>query len=157
MTKSSILKLKEALDMEDDESAIIVTTGLVVHSCADGVALGASLFFSMSLNHEELETSSKLGLIIFVAILMHKIPASIGLGTFLARCENKTNMLYHLLAFTLASPIATIATYVVLQIVLVNDIKYKIGLLLMFSSGTFLYVSTMHILPETYENKSSFG
>ena len=55
----------------------VVTTGLVVHSVADGVSLAASLFFS------EVSESKSIGLVIYFAILIHKIPASIGLGSFL--------------------------------------------------------------------------
>jgi zinc transporter 9 len=86
---------------------------------------------------------------------MHKIPASVGLGTFLAKNVEKSKALVHLLAFTLASPIANVATFVALKFLLIDDLKYWIGVLLMISSGTFLYVATMHILPESMTNRES--
>lgn len=36
---------------DQNDSAFVTTTGLVIHSIADGVALGASLFFSMLMAH----------------------------------------------------------------------------------------------------------
>ena len=57
--------------------------------------------------------SNSLGMLIFVAILVHKIPASIGLGSFLLACPG-VNHLRHLLAFTLASPIVCILTFLAL-------------------------------------------
>jgi zinc transporter 9 len=54
--------------------------GLVIHSLSDGIALGVSLFFSFLFKQED----STLGIVIFFAILMHKIPTAVGLGTFLS-------------------------------------------------------------------------
>ena len=90
--------------------------GLVIHSLTDGIALGASLFFSYLISGQQSErSSSKLGLVIFFAILMHKIPASVGLGTFLQHSglQNKA-LVKHLLAFTLSSPIACTITFIIL-------------------------------------------
>ena len=65
-------------------SAAIITTGLVFHSIADGVALGASLYYSIMLQKGK---TNSLGALIFLAILVHKIPASVGLGTILTKAE----------------------------------------------------------------------
>ena len=57
--------------------------------------------------------SNSLGMLIFVAVLVHKIPASIGLGSFVVACPG-VNVLWHLLAFTLTSPIVCIFTFLAL-------------------------------------------
>ena len=55
---------------------------------------------------------SNLGIVIFIAILMHKIPASVGLGTFLKHNNlSRKSFMMHLCAFTATSPIATVLTY----------------------------------------------
>lgn len=68
-------------------NVLVSTIGLVIHSLADGVALGASLFcnpFNLTcVVSEKSEQASSLGLIIFIAILLHKAPAALGFGTFL--------------------------------------------------------------------------
>lgn len=55
---------------------IITTVGLVVHSLSDGFALGSATYSDIS-------NSSNLHLIIYIALLLHKCPAAIGLSTFL--------------------------------------------------------------------------
>jgi solute carrier family 39 (zinc transporter), member 9 len=89
-------------------------------------------------------------MVIFFAILMHKIPAAIGLGTFLQRCDLTTLWFnIYLCAFTLTSPIAALMSYGILSGTVDDkgDFKRTIGVLLLISAGTFLYVATMHILP----------
>ena len=55
---------------------------------------------------------SNLGIVIFIAILMHKIPASVGLGTFLKHNNlSQQKFVMYLSAFTATSPIATVLTY----------------------------------------------
>ena len=64
-----------------ENTPFVTTFGLCCHSLADGAAMGTSLFFSSVAATED--SASNVGVVIFFAILMHKIPASIGLGTFL--------------------------------------------------------------------------
>lgn len=83
---------------------LISTIGLVLHSIADGVAVGVTLFrknidFNNSFVVDESSSDVKgLGILIFVAILLHKGPAAIGFGTFLHHegVENAT-IVKHLL------------------------------------------------------------
>lgn len=63
------------------ENIIVSTIGLVLHSLADGSALGASIFLSSK--SAEGAQNAGLGLIIFMAILLHKAPAALGFGSFL--------------------------------------------------------------------------
>ncbi|KAI7195625.1 hypothetical protein KC324_g4635, partial [Hortaea werneckii] len=79
------------------------TLGLVIHAAADGIALGAS---------STTTTSSNLSLIIFLALLIHKTPASFGLTTTLLKQGlSKRRARFHLLIFSLAAPVGALVTW----------------------------------------------
>ncbi|KAM5273087.1 zinc transporter ZIP9 isoform 3-T3 [Ctenodactylus gundi] len=133
--------------LEDPETArpssskITTTLGLVVHAAADGVALGAAASTS--------QTSVQL--IVFVAIMLHKAPAAFGLVSFLMHAGLERNRIRkHLLVFALAAPVLSMVTYLGLS----KSSKEALsevnatGVAMLFSAGTFLYVATVHVLPE---------
>uniref|UniRef100_A0A8D0N1C1 Zinc transporter ZIP9 n=1 Tax=Sus scrofa TaxID=9823 RepID=A0A8D0N1C1_PIG len=113
-----------------------------VHSTdADGVALGAAASTS--------QTSVQL--IVFVAIMLHKAPAAFGLVSFLMHAGLERNRIRkHLLVFALAAPVMSLVTYLGLS----KSSKEALsevnatGVAMLFSAGTFLYVATVHVLPE---------
>lgn len=120
---------------------ITATVGLVVHAAADGIALGAAA--STSQMHIEM--------IVFIAIMLHKAPAAFGLVSFLLHEGfDKRSIKRHLFAFALAAPIGAVVTFFGLTqhskdaLSTVNGT----GIAMVFSGGTFLYVATVHILPE---------
>uniref|UniRef100_A0A3Q0SYW7 Zinc transporter ZIP9 n=1 Tax=Amphilophus citrinellus TaxID=61819 RepID=A0A3Q0SYW7_AMPCI len=133
--------------LEDPESArvasskITTTLGLVVHAAADGVALGAAASTS--------QTSVQL--IVFVAIMLHKAPAAFGLVSFLMHAGLERNRIRkHLLVFALAAPVLAMLTFLSLSQSskeALSDINAT-GVAMLFSAGTFLYVATVHVLPE---------
>ncbi|KAI7688289.1 hypothetical protein SSS_05927 [Sarcoptes scabiei] len=87
---------------ERSNSKMTATIGLIVHSAADGIALGAAATTS----HTDVE------MIVFFAIMLHKAPAAFGLVTFLLHeglDRNKTRR--HLIMFSLSAPIASFITY----------------------------------------------
>lgn len=113
----------------------------MVHAAADGVALGAAA----TTRHSDVE------LIVFLAIMLHKAPAAFGLVTFLMHeGVTRRQIRRNLLLFSLAAPILTLVTFFLLG----NEQRAKLdsgngtGLAMLFSAGTFLYVSTVHVLPE---------
>ncbi|KAM3871521.1 zinc transporter ZIP9 isoform 3-T3 [Diretmus argenteus] len=132
---------------EDPESAriasskITTTLGLVVHAAADGVALGAAASTS--------QTSVQL--IVFVAIMLHKAPAAFGLVSFLMHAGLERNRIRkHLLVFALAAPVLAMITFLGLSQSskeALSDVNAT-GVAMLFSAGTFLYVATVHVLPE---------
>ncbi|XP_061699742.1 zinc transporter ZIP9 [Syngnathoides biaculeatus] len=132
---------------EDSESARVAsskmttTLGLVVHAAADGVALGAAASTS--------QTSVQL--IVFVAIMLHKAPAAFGLVSFLMHAGLERNRIRkHLLVFALAAPVLAMVTFLGLSQSskeALSDINAT-GVAMLFSAGTFLYVATVHVLPE---------
>ncbi|XP_049316687.1 zinc transporter ZIP9-A isoform X2 [Bactrocera dorsalis] len=98
---------------------ITATLGLVVHAAADGVALGAAA----TTTHQDVE------IIVFLAIMLHKAPAAFGLVSFLLHEKIEHQEIRQEQKETLNSLNAT-------------------GIAMLFSAGTFLYVATVHVLPE---------
>ncbi|EFX02651.1 zip metal ion transporter [Grosmannia clavigera kw1407] len=116
---------------------LATTAGLVIHAAADGIAMGASA------TTEDM----KLGLVIFVAIMLHKAPAAFGLTSVLLKHGlSKRAARGHLVLFSLAAPFGALSTYIFITLVWGSNMEgergqYWTGLLLLFSAGTFLYVA----------------
>ena len=126
-------------------SSYSTTTGLVIHACADGIALGAS----STASNVALET------IIFVAIMLHKAPAAFGLSAVLLKKGlGKRQARMHLAVFSLAAPAGALGTWVIINLlgggVDKVGMQWWSGILLLFSGGTFLYVAT-----HTMQNNAS--
>ncbi|KAK5663991.1 hypothetical protein OQA88_204 [Cercophora sp. LCS_1] len=127
--------------------SLATTTGLVIHAAADGIAMGASATTS----------NMKLGLIIFVAIMVHKAPAAFGLTSVLLKQGlSKRAARGHLIVFSLAAPFGALATYLIIAVLGGGSMEgeageWWTGMLLLFSAGTFLYVA-MHAMNEENGN-----
>lgn len=123
------------------QSKITATVGLVVHAAADGVALGAAVTTS----------KTEVEVIVFVAIMLHKAPAAFGLSTFLLHEGLVRNRIRkHLIVFAAAAPVMALVTYFGLSQSskeALSSVKGT-GIAMLFSAGTFLYVATVHVLPE---------
>nr|CAG4646605.1 EOG090X0EEU [Macrothrix elegans] len=117
------------------------TLGLVVHAAADGIALGAAATTS----HAATE------MIVFLAIMLHKAPASFGLVTFLLHEGlDRSRIRRYLMVFSIAAPVAALLTYFGLSQKSKETLSSAnaTGFAMLFSAGTFLYVATVHVLPE---------
>jgi zinc transporter 9 len=129
-------------DEDKDLLGLSATVGLMVHAAADGLAVGASV-----------SSSTETGLIVFVAIMLHKGPAAFGLSSFLRhiQIDNAKSKLY-LFLFALSSPLVAVLSFFALK-----DTSFatddNIGLALMFSAGTFIYVATVDVLPEVHSHE----
>jgi len=115
--------------------SLATTTGLVIHAAADGIAMGASASSS----------NTKLGFIIFVAIMIHKAPAAFGLTSVLLKQGlSKRAARGHLIIFSLAAPLGALVTWVLVHILGGGGSmegergQWWTGMLLLFSAGTFL-------------------
>jgi len=135
--------------------SLATTTGLVIHAAADGIAMGASAS----------TTNTKLGFIIFIAIMVHKAPAAFGLTSVLLKQGlSKRAARGHLIIFSLAAPFGALATFFLVNILGGGNIEgvkgqWWTGMLLLFSGGTFLYVA-MHAMQEdsgVHEHSTSNG
>jgi zinc transporter 9 len=111
------------------------TIGLIVHACADGIALGAS----------STAPSTSLSLVIFFAIMLHKAPAAFGLTSVLLKQGlSKKTARTHLAFFSLAAPVGALATWAIVHTFgrgrLGGDegLTWSTGWVLCFSGGTFL-------------------
>ena len=144
-----VFGLPHAVHHDEDKNllGLSATIGLIAHAAADGLAVGASV-----------SSSTETGVIVFLAIMLHKGPAAFGLSSFLKHIdiENSKAKLY-LFSFALSSPLVAILTFFVFQ-----DTSFasddNIGLALLFSAGTFIYVATVDVLPEVHshdDNKDS--
>ena len=138
-----IFGLPHAVHHDEDKHllGLSATIGLIIHAAVDGLAVGASV-----------SSSTETGLIVFVAIMLHKGPAAFGLSSFLQHIKvDKTKSQMYLLLFALSSPIVAILSFFTLQ-----DSTFatddNIGLALMFSAGTFIYVATVDVLPEVHSH-----
>jgi zinc transporter 9 len=114
--------------------SLATTTGLVIHATADGIAMGASTSTS----------NQELGIIIFIAIMIHKMPAAFGLTSVLLKQGlSKRAARGHLIIFSLAAPFGALSTWVLVSILGGSHIEgargqFWTGMLLLFSGGTFL-------------------
>ncbi|POR37157.1 Zinc transporter ZIP9, partial [Tolypocladium paradoxum] len=123
--------------------SLATTIGLVIHAAADGIAMGASSTTS----------NMKLGLIIFIAIMIHKAPAAFGLTSVLLRQGlSKRAARGHLIVFSLAAPVGALSTWLLITLLGGDHMEgetgqWWTGMLLLFSGGTFLYVA-MHAMQE---------
>tara|TARA_B100001123_G_C15174461_1_gene972772 strand:- start:20 stop:1060 length:1041 start_codon:yes stop_codon:yes gene_type:complete len=138
-----VFGLPHAVHHDEDKNllGLSAAVGLIAHAAADGLAVGASV-----------SSSTETGVIVFLAIMLHKGPAAFGLSSFLRhiKVEESKSKLY-LVMFALSSPIFAILTFFALKDTsLASD--DNIGLALLFSAGTFLYVATVDVLPEVHNH-----
>lgn len=117
-----------------------LTTGLVIHAAADGIALGAS---------STTQQPTTLPFIIFLALVIHKAPAAFGLtAVLLMRNVSRRRIKGYLLIFSLAAPVGTLASWAAAKSVGMGGYLagggsesatgFATGVLLLFSGGTFL-------------------
>ncbi|KAG9253933.1 Zinc/iron permease [Emericellopsis atlantica] len=123
--------------------SMATTLGLVIHAAADGIAMGAS----------STTEDTKLSLVIFFAIMIHKAPAAFGLtSVLLQQGLSKRAARAHLIVFSLAAPVGAVATWTLVTMLGGGgggeDSNWWTGMLLLFSGGTFLYVA-MHAMQES--------
>ncbi|KAA0197982.1 hypothetical protein HAZT_HAZT002374 [Hyalella azteca] len=117
------------------------TLGLVVHAAADGIALGAAV----ASHHSDVE------FIVFFAIMLHKAPTAFGLTSYLVKEGNDLRRINKLLlVFSFAAPVGAFITYTLVTMLgspSMSD-SANTSIAMLFSAGTFLYVATVHILPD---------
>lgn len=114
-----------------------LTLGLIVHSFVDGIALGTSF----------LDENKAFQFLFFFMIVIHKIPTAFSLAVILLKEEISHSMVkFHILAFALATPLASILTYFIALLFGMKS-PFVLGILLLFSAGTFLF-SVLHVMKE---------
>jgi len=125
------------------QQAGAMTLGLVIHATIDGIALGTVTAGG---------GSAKLSLVVFGALMGHKVPASFSLTAILVAQGVKPRMVVrNLLFFCAAAPIGALVTYVILDAGLPSiseNAGTALGYCMLFSGGTFIGVIFEHIIPE---------
>ncbi|XP_029926396.1 zinc transporter ZIP9-like isoform X2 [Myripristis murdjan] len=121
-------------------TSITTTLGLQFHSAADGIALGAAMATPEKTAH----------VMVFFAVILHKAPTAFGLVSFLMHAGlGRKCIQVHLLCFSAVAPLFAICTYVILHMGEASGLGFSLtGLGMLFSAGTFLYVATVHVLPQ---------
>ena len=111
--------------------------GLAVHAFFDGMSICAAV-----------QVKPSLGVLVFVAVLLHKIPEGLTVASVLKAGDHshKTSR-----RANLALPLATLAGAVVVVLFLQID-THIIGFLFAFSAGSSVYVGACDLIPEI--NKS---
>lgn len=130
-------------------SAFSTVVGLLVHSLADGISLGASSI-STSTDEDADSDETSLDLVIFLAIMVHKAPAAFALSSLLSSSPSVTPFFRQrsLFAFSLAAPIGAVLTFLFLNLIGAEggeSVRWWTGVALVFSGGTFLFVAT-HVM-----------
>lgn len=140
-------KVGTARPQQSPNKGLTATIGLVVHAAADGIALGAAASTARS----------DLQIIVFLAIMLHKAPAAFGLVSFLMHDGlEQRKIKKHLLVFSCAAPVLAILTFCTLYQYSGSGLHTVngTGIAMLFSAGTFLYVATVHVLPEVSHQSS---
>jgi len=118
-------------------SGWMLVFGLSLHAATDGLAVGAAA---------ATESISLTAAVVF-AVLIHKGPAAFSLGVFsMHERKERKESIRDVVIFSLATPIMIMVAYFLLEGVETSTI----GLTMLFSAGTFLYVATVDTLPDIH-------
>ncbi len=116
-------RLAHTSSSDSNAAGVSAFAGLVLHAAADGIAVGVSAAAAAA--NTASESASHVEVAILLAIMLHKVPASLGLGTKLllptalpadtqatrGQHRQRTTNVVMLIAFALASPVAALLTY----------------------------------------------
>lgn len=126
----------------DGAAGQTLTLGLLVHSFADGIALGAAVTAA----GQESVARSSLTVVLFLAIILHKGPAAFSLAALLLRQgATKRTIKNSVLLFSLAAPVGAVVTWALVKFLSFGQsagesgaVSLWPGCVLLFSGGTFL-------------------
>ncbi len=119
------------------DSGWMMVLGLTLHSATDGLAIGAAAATG----------SVSLTATVAAAVLIHKAPAAFSLGVFsMHERKDRNHSIRDVVIFSLATPIMMMIAFYAL-----SDLEtHIIGLTMLFSAGTFLYVAAVDTLPDVH-------
>ncbi|MGR3301796.1 MAG: ZIP family metal transporter [Candidatus Scalindua sp.] len=111
--------------------------GISFHSLIDGLSMGAGFIVK------------DIGLMIFLAIMVHKFPSALSLTGILVQGGYKKAKIIKLVTiFALTTPIGAVIAYFVLNNLHENTLAWAIGI----SAGTFLYIASGDLLPFVHQH-----
>ena len=113
---------------------------LCMHSVLDGIVIGLGLHFD-----------EVFGLVIFVAILFHKLPLAVSMASVFLGTTEKKKAVLQMLIFALATPVGLIAA-----VVFLGDLpEAAVGAMVGLSAGIFIYLGATDMLPEINHPRQS--
>lgn len=119
--------------------ALILVVGLSFHAITDGLAIGTAAATG----------KLSLSLPLLLGVTMHKMPAAFSLAAFsLHERESRGRAMIDLLIFSSATPLALLTC----SWLLVDVEAMWLGLMVLFSAGTFIYVATVDVLPNVHHS-----
>ena len=145
----------DAVPSKSGDRAHVSSTslGLICHSLADGISLGASA--AASAGTFSATGYQSLDLIVFIAIMTHKIPVALGLCAVLLRDgASRAHVRRALIVFAAAAPLGALGTYALIGMLGSRSegdgmdsrrLQWWTGELLCVSGGTFTFVAT-HVM-----------
>ena len=113
--------------------------GLFIHAFFDGFAISVGMQFNFYL-----------GVLVFVAVLLHKIPEGLTIASVMLAAEHRRRTAF------LASAAIGVATMLgIVSVFLLTDInKRVVGLAFAFSAGIATYVGASDLIPEINHSKN---
>jgi zinc transporter ZupT len=113
-------------------------TGLFIHAFFDGFAISAGMQFNFYV-----------GLLIFVAVFLHKVPEGLTIATVMLAAEHKKRTAF------LASAAIGVATMLrIVSVFLLSGVSQRIvGIAFAFSAGIATYVGASDLIPEINHSK----
>ena len=120
-------------------ASISTFVGLFVHAFFDGFAISAGMQFDFYL-----------GLMIFVAVLLHKIPEGLTIASVMLAAEHRRRVAM------LASAAIGVATMLgIVSVFLLAAVNEKVlGIAFSFSAGVATYVGASDLIPEINKSKT---
>jgi zinc transporter ZupT len=115
--------------MRQSGVALTAVIALAIHAFFDGVAIATGLL-----------TNFKLGVLLFIAVLLHKIPEGLTVASIMYSAGRGTTAAFR------ASAVVAAATFA--GITLVMQLQDKLAVLLPLSAGVTLFVAASDLIPE---------
>ncbi|OMH86189.1 Zinc transporter ZIP9 [Zancudomyces culisetae] len=141
----------------ENEKFPSIFVGIMAHASADGFAMGAALMDKVD---------SSVGMVIFLALILHKAPESFGLVTTLLQLRySRRRIRRYLLVYAIAAPLGALLTNFVLRALFLLsssgsnkgesiNLAAVAGYMLLVSGGMLLNVALCHAFPEAMEQAS---
>ncbi|UCG77894.1 MAG: ZIP family metal transporter [Nitrospirota bacterium] len=122
-----------------EATGMLAWTGISFHALVDGIAMGVSF-----------KASGSLGILVMMAILIHKAPMGFSVSSILLSRGYSSNRVKGMLAiFSAVTPLGALMSYLLLG----ATSETFLAIALAFSGGTFLHIYTSELLPDVHGPK----
>jgi zinc and cadmium transporter len=131
----------EHCESEMHVAGLATFVGLSIHSLGDGLALGSAALVGQTGNLD-------LGFLVLIAIVAHKMPASLSLmAVLLAAGYSRSRTAALIVFFSLMAPLGAVAV-----VLLARTISGPVlAILLALSAGTFVHIAADDLLPAAHQ------